>query len=803
LRAAQRAKARRRIATAAALAAVAVAVPAGIWAWQESVKREIALHDHIANLKSLGRSALEADEPGTAAAYLGEAYRLGETSLSLRYQLAKAMRGVDPLERVLRQVPAHGGPWTIARFSADGKRVITCSVSNNKIAIWDVASGGKVREIDTGAWVGLAGFSPDGNRVYSTTNDNVKLWDAATGAPLKTLSGLARPGAMLSPRFASDWSRIFIRNIDGSVHLYRAPEYDEAWKAGGPEAKVGTSIGMSPSGRFAVGAIGDRIHAWWLQQPPRDTSAAAPAEGVKQVLAAPDDASFAVLGNDGSVRLWDAATLRPSATYPGRAPVSLSSFSRDGRVLVMEGNDNQQEFWRVPLAAATSAPYAGATASFTPDGHWFAHGRLDTVRVVSAVTGKPRLTLAGHSAEVLDAVFDPAGERLLSFGRDGTARLWRMPAADDAPVIRVPHSGYVIVSDLLYSADGRRLIALMSDGRKLTADAATGEVIRSVQGPATDVRTAGLPVDENDRVIFVFSDNHYELWDMAAGRRVATLAARGMHSEATLDRHGRYAVSMTPVAAEVVDAAAGARLLSVPGFHAEGRPDDVIETWVQFTDDGGRVAIADGRNPVRIVALPRGEVVDTLPDWTAGTVTLSWGPGDQTLGLVDGQGLLSVWDLARKAVAHTLQSQNGQIWLMRAAGRAAEHATQGHLLWNLESGTSRFLGGVVWPGWKESGDGSRLATVGGDARLRLWDTAAGEVLDTFATGASWISDEAFTPDGRRLAVSDNLAVINQWPLGQPEARSAVEVQAVLRCKLPWKIDGDVALPVTEEPAGCP
>src|SRR5262249_40791689 len=64
------------------------------------------------------------------------------------------------------------------------------------VALWDTATGEKVREIDTqrGGIAGL-GFSPDG-KVLATKaelNAAVNLWDAATGAHLRTIGRDGEP----------------------------------------------------------------------------------------------------------------------------------------------------------------------------------------------------------------------------------------------------------------------------------------------------------------------------------------------------------------------------------------------------------------------------------------------------------------------------------------------------------------------------------------------------------------------------------------------------------------------------------
>jgi serine/threonine protein kinase/WD40 repeat protein len=52
-------------------------------------------------------------------------------------------------------------------------------------------------------------------------------------------------------------------------------------------------------------------------------------------------------------------------------------------------------------------------------------------------------------------------------------------------------------------------------------------------------------------------------------------------------------------------------------------------------------------------------------------------------------------------------------------------------------------------------DGRRLASVGNDGTLRIWDAAAGTVLKTLAICATPLVSVAISPDGRRVAIGNN------------------------------------------------
>lgn len=73
-----------------------------------------------------------------------------------------------------------------------------------------------------------------------------------------------------------------------------------------------------------------------------------------------------------------------------------------------------------------------------------------------------------------------------------------------------------------------------------------------------------------------------------------------------------------------------------------------------------------------------------------------------------------------------------------------------------------------------SGDGSTLATVSEDGRVRLWDVATMELRETLTGHHSAVTSVAFGPDGTMLAAAAEDGTVRLWHVAVPTLAEAVD-----------------------------
>ena len=150
-------------------------------------------------------------------------------------------------------------------------------------------------------------FSPDGQRLASASADRtVKVWDAATGQEILTLKGRRQaPGACTSVAFSPDGKRL-------------------ASAASGTDSE-GVGRRDRPGNPHPQGAHQRRGQS---------------------VAFSPDGKRLASASQDGTVKVWDAATGQETLTLKGHTgPVWSVAFSPDGQRLASASHDRTVKVW--------------------------------------------------------------------------------------------------------------------------------------------------------------------------------------------------------------------------------------------------------------------------------------------------------------------------------------------------------------------------------------------------------------------------------------------------------------------------
>ncbi len=476
-----------------------------------------------------------------------------------------------------------------------------------------------------------------------------------------------------------------------------------------------------------------------------------PTADVRAVTFSPNGRIVAAGDDEGTIRLWDAASGQAlGALLTGHTgTVNSLAFSSDGALLASGGADHTIRLWRRASAGsgwtALGSPLTGQqdqirVVAFGAQGKLLASSSWDGSIWLWDLSGsKPRGTpLTTHAGDTGAMTFSRAGTILAASGlNDTTIQLWdtahRQPLG--APITG-PEGA---ITHIAFSVDGRTLAATADDGSLWLWD--MGRLPAPGTPLANGINPASYPAFSPDgKTVALAGADQITLWDVATRRSLgATLSAHNGHV---------FAVAFSPNGSVLATGGAGhnVQIWNVaPGLPA-GNPLATVFTnpnaltSVAFSPDGATIAAGDAAGHIHLWDVARHRVIGALAGGDAGSIiAVAFTPDGKMLATVGATGPIRLWDVARRRLIASLSDGHGNGVMSMAM----------------------------------SADGTMIAAAYPDATIRLWDVAhRRRIGPPLVSPDGEVAALAFSPNGGILASGSYGGEVRLWNVATHRPRGS-------------------------------